>query len=51
MFQGLWYTWKLNDNVIPFQGVYIIECDERFSTQARPTTLNGAVPSMCATTL
>ena len=27
MFQGLWYTWKLNDNVIPFQGVYIIECD------------------------
>ena len=27
MFQGLWYTWKLNDNAIPFQGVYIIECD------------------------
>ena len=27
MFQGLWYTWKLNDNVIPFRGVYIIECD------------------------
>jgi hypothetical protein len=27
MFQGLWYRWKLNDNVIPFQGVYIIESD------------------------
>jgi len=29
MFQGLWYSWKLNDNVIPFQGVYIIESDGR----------------------
>jgi hypothetical protein len=29
MLQGLWYTWKLNDNVIPFQGVYIIESDGR----------------------
>jgi len=29
MFHGLWYTWKLNDNVIPFQGAYIIESDGR----------------------
>jgi hypothetical protein len=27
MFQGLWYRWTLNDHVIPFQGVYIIESD------------------------